>query len=79
MSMIPTRRLVPVPKCSLSKYGFWAIGVRTKASADRAETGFLPMFLSSVLKQPSQEVRREMASGERFSGFSVPGQSTGLP
>lgn len=34
---------------------------------------------SSVLKRPSQQVRRELASGERFSGVSGPGQSTGLP
>jgi len=68
-----------VPKCSLSKYGFRANGVRTRASVDHAETGRLPRFLSSVLNWPSQEVRRELASGERFSGFSRPGQSTGLP
>ena len=68
-----------VPKCSLSKYGFRASGVRTRASADRAETGLLPRFLRSVLKRPSQEVRRERASGEQFLGFSAQGQSTGLP
>ncbi len=68
-----------VSKCSLSKYGFRASGVRTRASADRAETGLLPRFLSSVLNRPSQEVRRELASGERFSAVSAPGQSTGLP
>ena len=62
-----------------TKYGFRASGVRTGASADRAETGLLPRFLSSVLKRPSQEVRRELASGERFSAVSAPGQSTGLP
>ena len=67
-----------VPKCSLSKYGFRASGVRTSASAHRAKTGLLPRFLSSVLKCPSQEVRRELASGERFSGFSGSCQSTGL-
>ncbi len=72
-------RLASVPKCSLSKYGFPASGVRTRASAHRAETGFLPGFLSSVLKRPSQEVRRELASGERFSPVSAPSQSTGLP
>jgi len=66
------------PMCSLSKYGFWASGVRTTARFDRAETSLLPRFLSSVLKRPSQEVRRELASGERFSGFSASGQSTGL-
>ena len=70
---------ISVPKCSLSKYGFRASGVRTGESAHRAETGLLPTFLRSVLKRPSQEVRRELASGERFSGFSGPGQSTGLP
>ena len=68
-----------VPKCSLSKYGFRASGVRTRADAGRAETGFLPRFLSSVLKRPSQEVRRELASGERFWAVSAPGQSIGLP
>ena len=67
-----------VPKCSLSKYRFRASGVRTTASAHRAETGLLPRFLSSVPKRPSQEVRRERASRERFSAFSAPGQSTGL-
>lgn len=35
--------------------------------------------LSSVLTQPSQEVWRELALGERISAFSAPGQSTGLP
>jgi hypothetical protein len=64
---------------SLSKYGFQASGVRTRASAHRPETGRLPRFLSSVLNRPSQEVRRELACGERLSGFSAPGQSTGLP
>ena len=66
-----------VPKCSLSKYGFRASGVRTGASADRAETGILPSFLRSVLKRPSQEVRRELASGERFPAVSASCQSTG--
>ena len=70
---------ISVPKCSLPKYGFRASGVRTTANGDRAETGPLPGFLSSVLKRPSQEVRREMGSGERFSAFSALGQSTGLP
>ena len=70
---------ISVPKCSLSKYGFQASGVRTTASADRAETGLLPRFLSSVLKCPSQEVRRELASGERFLAVSAYCQSTGLP
>jgi hypothetical protein len=70
---------ISVPKCSLSKYGFRASGVRTTARVDRAETGLLPRFLSSVLKRPSQEVRRELASGERFSAVSASGQSTGLP
>ena len=68
-----------VPKCSLSKYGFRASGVRTRASADRAETGLQNRFLSSVLKRPSQKVWREKAFGERFSFVSGPGQSTGLP
>ena len=70
---------IPVPKCSLSKYGFRASGVRTRASTGRAETGHLSRFLSSVLKRPSQEVRRERASGERFSAVSAPGQSAGMP
>jgi len=70
---------IAVPRCSLSKYGFRASGVRTGASLDRAETGLLRRFLRSVLKRPSQEVRRELASGERFSAFSALGQSTGLP
>ncbi len=69
----------PAPNCSLSKYGFRASGVRTGESAHRAETGLLPTFLRSVQKRPSQEVRRDLASGERFSGFPAPGQSTGLP
>jgi hypothetical protein len=68
-----------VPKCSLSKYGFRASGVRTRASAGGAETGRLPRFLSSVLNRPSQEVWRELATGERYSAVSAPGQSTGLP
>ena len=70
--------LCPVPKCPLSKYGFRASGVRSTASADRAETGLLPRFLSSVLKRPSQEVRRDLASGERFPVVSALSQSTGL-
>ncbi len=74
-----TSRVTAVPKCSLSKYGFQPSGVRTRASAGRAKTGPLPRFLSSVLKRPSQEVRRGRASGERFSAVSAPGQSTGLP
>lgn len=77
--MAGTSRLGSVPKCSLSKYGFRASGVRTRASVDRAELGLLPGFLSSVLNRPSQEVRRERASGDRFSPVSAPGQSTGLP
>lgn len=44
-----------------------------------AETGRLPKLLSSVLNRPSQEVRKEMASGERFLTVSVSDQSTGLP
>ena len=72
-------RSISVTKCSLWKYGFRASGVRTGPSADRAETGLLPRFLSSVLKRPSQEVRRELASGERFSGLAASCQSTGLP
>jgi hypothetical protein len=70
---------IPVPRCSVSKYGFRASGVRTRASADPAETGFLPKFLSSVLNRPSQEVRRELASGKRFLPVAASGQSTGLP
>ena len=81
-AMTRRRRLWPcqgsVPKCSLPKYGFWASGVRTGASAKRAETGLLAGFLSSVLKPPSQEVRRELAFGERFPTVPAPGQSTGL-
>jgi hypothetical protein len=61
------------------KDGFRASGVRTIANADRAETGLLPGFLSSVPNRPSQEVRRELAFGERFPAVSEPGQSTGLP
>ncbi len=68
---------ISVPECSLPKYGFRASGIRTGVSAERAETGLLPRFLSAVLKRPSQEVRREMAYGERFSAFSAPRQSTG--
>lgn len=64
---------------SLSKYGFQASRVRTRASADRAKIVLLPRVLSSVLNRPSQQVRREPASGERFPGVSAPGQSTGLP
>ena len=33
---------------------------------------------TSVLNRPSQQVRRELALGEQFSGFSRLGQSTGL-
>ena len=65
-------------KCSLSNFGFRASGVRTGTSADRAETGLLPRFLSSVPNRQSQEVRRERVSRERFSVFSASGQSTGL-
>jgi hypothetical protein len=68
-----------VPKCSLSKYGFQASGVRTTPNADRAETGRLPRFLSSVLNRPSHQVRREWASGERFQPAPTSGQSTGPP
>jgi len=55
-----------------------ASGVRTGARTDRAETGLLPRFLSSVLNRPSQEVWRELASGERIPGVFPPGQSTDL-
>ena len=75
----PGRPKLSVSGCSLSKYGFRASGVRTGASGDRAEAGLLPRFLSSGPKRPSQEARRDLASGERFSGFPAPGQSTGLP
>ena len=34
---------------------------------------------TSVLNQPSQEVRRELALGERFLGLSRPGRSIGPP
>ena len=34
---------------------------------------------TSVLNRPSQQVRRELALGERFSGFSQLGRSTGPP
>ena len=70
---------ISAPKCLLSKYGFRASEVRTRASVDRAETGLLHGFLSSVPKRPSQEVQRKMASGERFLPVSAPRQSTGLP
>ncbi len=56
---------------------FRASGVRTGASAGRAGTGPLPWFLRSVLNRPSQEVGRELASGERFSAASASGRSTG--
>jgi hypothetical protein len=69
---------IGVPKCSLSKYGFRASGVRTGASTDRAETSLLPGFSNFVLKRPSQKVRREWASGKRIPAVSAPGQSTGL-
>ena len=61
------------------KHGFRASGVRTEATGEDAETSLLPRFLRSVLKRPSQEVRRELASGERFSAVAAAGQSTGLP
>ncbi len=73
---IPTGSVL---KFSLSQYGFRASGVRTTANADRAEAGHLPRFLSSVLNRPSQQLRRELASGERFSPVSAPGQSTVMP
>jgi hypothetical protein len=66
-------------ECSLSRYGIQARGVRTTINSDRAETGHLPRFWSSVLNRPSQEVRRELASGERIPAISALGQSTGLP
>lgn len=34
-------------------------------------------FTTSVLNRPSQQVRRELALGERFPGFSRPGRSIG--
>ncbi|MEO3470402.1 hypothetical protein AAFN86_00955 [Roseomonas sp. CAU 1739] len=49
----------PISALLQGRYGFRASGVRTSASADRTETGALPLFSSSVLNQPSQEVRRE--------------------
>ena len=55
-----------------------ASGIRTKATADSPECSLRPGLLSSVPNRPSQEVRRELASGERFSAVSVSGQSTGL-
>ena len=68
-----------VPKCSGVKYGVWASGMRTRASAGRAEIGLVPWFLRSVLDQLSQEIRRELASGERFSPVCASGQSTAFP
>ncbi len=68
-----------VPKYSFSKYAFWASGVRTTASTDRAEKGHITRSLSSVPKCPIQEVRRGLASGEGFSAASALGRSTGLP
>lgn len=61
------------------KSTFLASGIRNQAGPGRAETDLLLMFSSSVPNQPSQEVRRAMASGERFPVVSAPGQSTGLP
>jgi hypothetical protein len=64
---------------SRAKYGFRASGVRTSANADRAETGRLPGLLSSVLNRPSQQVRRDLASGERFPAVAARGRSAGPP
>lgn len=75
-----TRRLaIGVPVGSRLKYRIRASGMRTRASASRAEIGLFPRFLRSVLNRPSQEVRRELACGERFSAVFGSGQSTGLP
>ena len=48
-------------KCSLSKYGFRTSGIRPGRVPTALKTGLLPRLLSSVLKRPSQEVRRERA------------------
>ena len=53
--------------------------MQTTASIGRAQTGLMPWFLGSVLNRPSQQVRRECASEERFSAACGSGQSTGLP
>jgi hypothetical protein len=66
-------------KCSLLEYGFRESGFRTGATAERAEFRLFPRFLSSARNQRSPEVRRELASGERFSAISAPDQATGLP
>jgi hypothetical protein len=63
---------------SRAKYGFRASGVRTRAQTDPAETGLQLRFSSSVLNRPSQQGRRELASGERFPAVAAPGRSTGL-
>lgn len=60
-------------------HGFRASGMRIRAGDDRAEIGLLPRFLNSVLNRPSQQVRRELASGERFSAVSASGQSIDPP
>ena len=67
------------PKCSLTEYGFGASGVRTRASAGRAETRLLPRFLRSVLNRPSQQVQRGLAAVERFSAPSSIPQASILP
>ena len=57
---------------SRSKYGFQASWVRIRASAHGAETGLTLRFPSSVLNRPSQEVRRELASGEPLWAVVTP-------
>jgi hypothetical protein len=58
---------------SPSKYGFRASGLRTRAQTECAESGLQQRFSSSVLNRPSQQVRRELASGERFPAVAAPG------
>ena len=66
-------------KCSLSKYGFRASEVRTRVSAERAETDHFSGVLGSAQNWSRQQAGRKMASGDWFFAVSESAQSTVCP
>jgi hypothetical protein len=62
---------------SIFKYGFRASTIRTTPHLRHTIIQLSQQLKTSVLNRPSQQVRRELAVGERFSRFSRLGRSIG--
>jgi hypothetical protein len=75
----PNAGRTPRPYVSLIQYGSQAGLLLTTPHFRHTKFKPFQQLTASVLNRPSQQVRRELALGERFSGFSRPGRSTGPP